>query len=72
VPIRSLSDFLNYIGYKQQRRLFVPGSDVPYNLKSGSRSTGVSDSPAARQSSGQTSGAYSGNPNLKKVFRSGQ
>jgi hypothetical protein len=72
VPIRSLSDFLNYIGYKQQRRLFVPGSDVPYNLKSGSRSTGVSDSPAARQSSGQTSGAYSGNPNLKKVFRRGQ
>lgn len=71
VPIRSLSDFLNYIGYKQQRRLFVPGSDVPYNLKSG----------APPKSSGQTSGAYSGNKNLKpqqstgqssKVFRSGK
>jgi hypothetical protein len=81
VRVVSLSDFLSYIGYKPQRRLFVPGSDVPYNLKSGSGSAKVDDSPAARQrSTGSTSGAYSSDKALKpkntsnmsgKVFRGG-
>jgi hypothetical protein len=34
IRIVSLSDFLKYIGYKSDRRLFVPGSDVPHRLKS--------------------------------------
>jgi len=34
VGVVSLSDFLKYIGYKLDRRPFVPGSDVPYRLKS--------------------------------------
>lgn len=73
VPIRSLSDFLNYIGYKQQRRLFVPGSDVPYNLKSGSRSQGVGETlGSAHKSSGQTSSAFSGDKNLKAQKSTGQ
>jgi hypothetical protein len=83
VRVVSMGDFLNYIGYKSQRRLFVPGSDVPYNLKSGSHSTGVGDaSGSSRTSSGSTSGAYSGDKAVKarsnsadgssKVFRGGK
>src|SRR5207302_5032226 len=60
VRVVSLSDFLSYIGYKPQRRLFVPGGDVPYNLKSGSASPAVGESlGGSRKSSGATSGAYS-------------
>ena len=84
VRVVSLSDFLKYIGYKQQKRLFVPGSDVPYNLKSGAHSTGVGEALGdSRKSSGQTSSAYSGDKALKpktmvrgdgtsKVFRGGK
>ena len=84
VRVVSLGDFLSYIGYKGQRRLFVPGSDVPYNLKSGSHSTSVGESSGSkRQSSGTTSGAYSGDKATKprsnssgdgtsKVFRGGR
>jgi len=84
VRVVSMGDFLNYIGYKSQRRLFVPGSDVPYNLKSGSHSTGVGESSgSSRTSSGATSGAYSGDKATKpktnarsdgssKVFRGGK
>ncbi len=79
VRVISLSDFLTYIGYKSQRRLFIPGGDVPYNLKSGSQSAAVGESSGSkRQSSGQTSGAYSGDKTLKpkstgsKVFRGGK
>jgi hypothetical protein len=66
VRMVSMGDFLSYIGYKSQRRLFVPGSDVPYNLKSGSHSTGVGESSGSkRQSQGNTSGAYSGDKSTK-------
>ncbi len=81
VRVVSLSDFLSYIGYKPQRRLFVPGSDVPYNLKSGSASAAVGESlGASRKSSGATSGAYSSDKSQKpkntsnikgQVFRGG-
>jgi hypothetical protein len=83
VRVVSMGDFLSYIGYKSQRRLFVPGSDVPYNLKSGAHSTGVGESSGSkRQSQGATSGAYSGDKATKpksntrgdgtsKVFRGG-
>jgi hypothetical protein len=82
VRVVSLSDFLNYIGHKQQRRLFQPGSDVPYNLKSGSHSTAVGESSGSKRvSSGQTSGAYSGDKAVRpkttgdgttKAFRGGK
>lgn len=85
VRIVSLGDFLNYVGYKPQRRLFVPGGDVPWNLKSGSHSASVDEtgSSAARKSSGNTSKLYTpdkSKPNYKsnnsssvsgKVFRGG-
>ncbi len=36
VRVLSLGDFLNYIGYKNQQRLFVPGdTNSKWNLKSG-------------------------------------
>ena len=84
VRIVSLGDFLTYIGYKSQRRLFVPGSDVPYNLKSGAHSTGVGESSGSRRTSaGTTSGAHSADTAIKpksnksgdgttKVFRGGK
>lgn len=66
VRVVSLSDFLTYVGYKSQRRLFIPGSEVPYNLKSGAHSAGVGESSGSkRQSSGTTSGAYSSDKSVK-------
>lgn len=61
VRVVSLGDFLNYMGYKPQRRLFVPGGDVPWNLKSGSQSGSVNEagSASSRRSSGNTSKLYS-------------
>lgn len=71
VRVVSLGDFLNYVGYKPQRRLFVPGGDVPWNLKSGSHSTSVDETGGAssRRSSGATSGLYS--PDQAKKAKSG-
>jgi hypothetical protein len=73
VRVLSLSDFLVYIGYKTQRRLFVPGGDVPYNLNAGSHSSSVKESSgSSRKSSGNTSGAYSGDKSTKaKTFSGG-
>jgi hypothetical protein len=79
VTIVSLSDFLNYIGFKTQRRLFKPGSEAGYNLKAGTR--GASVEKAYNHPSGKTSGVYSGNKNLRpksstgttsKLFRGGK
>ena len=63
----SLGDFLSYIGYKSQRRLFVPGSDVPYKLKSGSRSAAVDETTGTHKSSGTTSEAYTNSSNKKSA-----
>ncbi len=84
VRVVSLSDFLTYIGFKAHRRLFVPGSDVPWNLKSGAASGSVGEAMGSsrRSSGGSTSGAYSGDKMQKsknsssnaatpKVFRAG-
>ena len=84
VRIVKMSDFLNYVGYKVQRRLYIPGSEIPYNLKAGAASKGVNESSGSkRQGSGSTSGAYSGDKAIKprstssgdgtnKVFRGGK
>jgi hypothetical protein len=80
VRIVSLSDFLAFIGYKSQRRLFVPGGDTPYTLKYGSRSASTEEPLGSRKSTGTTSGAYAGDKMLKpktsggttsKLFRGG-
>lgn len=59
VRIISLSDFLNYIGFTTQRRLFRPGESAPYILKEGARSASVDESVGKRESSGNTAGVYS-------------
>jgi hypothetical protein len=38
VRVISLKDFLEYLGFKAKRRIFVPGGEAPYNSKTGSRS----------------------------------
>ncbi|MCH8828241.1 MAG: hypothetical protein IID45_01555 [Planctomycetes bacterium] len=72
IRILRLADFLAYIGYKADRRLWRPGTPVPWNLKSGSRSTTVNETIGKRQSSGQTSGVYSRSKRLKQPKSSGQ
>jgi hypothetical protein len=73
VRVLSLGDFISYIGYVSQRRLFVPGEDAPYKLKSGSASAAVGEALGAnRKSAGTTSSQYSGDKNLKaKTFSGG-
>ena len=57
IKIVSLKDFLTYLGWKPESRLYIPGSDTPFKLKAGSHSTGVNDSLGDRTSAGQTSKA---------------
>lgn len=68
IRIVSLNDFLAFIGYKSQRRLYVPGGDAPYTLQDSSRQL----STERIFKSGKNSGAYSGDKNLKiESFRGG-
>lgn len=60
VRIVRLNDFLAYMGYKPQQRLFLPGEDMPYTLKGGSRTTGTVDTIGG-------SGSASGN--TSEIFR---
>jgi len=54
----SFGDFLNYIGYKPQQRLFIAGEDRPNKLKAGARSTGTNQYTGNRTSTGQTSARF--------------
>lgn len=67
VRVVGINDFLSYIGYKPQRRLFIPGSGVPSKIKAGAKQTGVND-----VSSGTVSGAYKGNKRLRNQVFTGQ
>ena len=57
IKIVSLKDFLTYLGWKPESRLYIPGADTPFKLKAGARSTGVNDSLGDRTSAGATSKA---------------
>jgi len=58
----SLNDFLAYIGFKPQRRLYIPGlTEQGYKLKAGSQSTSVNESLGDRTSGGRVSDIF--NPN---------
>jgi prefoldin subunit 5 len=60
VRIVNLNDFLSWIGYQPQRRLFVPGADQEkYPLKAGQRPV------PADKGTGQVSGAITGNKRIK-------
>ena len=52
----NFGDFLNYIGYKAQQRLYVAGEKRPFTLKYGARSASTDEALGAnRLSTGQTS-----------------
>ena len=66
VRVVSLNDFLAWIGYTPQRKLFVPGTQRGYQLKAGQRE------PPVDKMSGQVSGAISGNKRIKPQTSTGQ
>jgi gas vesicle protein len=68
----NLGAFLEFIGYKPQRRLYRPGDGTPYKLKSGSHSTATNENIGNRESSGQTAGVYSRSKRLKQPKSTGQ
>jgi hypothetical protein len=55
IRVVRLNDFLEYIGWKPQLRLWQPGENKPFNLSSGSQSASVDETYQDRTSSGQTS-----------------
>lgn len=63
VRIVSLSDFLNFIGYKPQRRLYLPG-DTKYNLQQGVPRPSY-DTTGTSTATGNVSGTFS-DENLTK------
>lgn len=66
VRVVNLNDFLSWIGYQPQRKLFVPGAEKGYDLKAGQREAPI-DTRANR-----VSGAISGNKKIKPPTSSGQ
>lgn len=66
VRIVNLNDFLSWIGYQPQRKLYVPGSEKPYDLKAGQREAPI-DTRANR-----VSGAIGDNKRIKPATSSGQ
>ena len=65
VRIVNLNDFLSWIGYQPQRRLYVPGTEQDgYPLKNGQRPAPVD------KVSGQVSGAINGNKRIKPATSS--
>ncbi|MCA8982295.1 MAG: hypothetical protein KDA76_00930 [Planctomycetaceae bacterium] len=55
----SLNDFLAYIGFKPQRRLYIPGlADKEFTLKAGSQSTKVNETIGDRRSTGRVSDIF--------------
>lgn len=80
IRVISLNDFLSFIGYKSQRRLYVPGGDTPFTLKNAGRGASAEQPRPGTVSTGNVSGLYSrdkkpstnssGQP-VKGLFRSG-
>lgn len=61
-----MSDFLSYIGFIPERRLFIPGTvDRPFNLKNGAASAGVDEGAGDRTSAGSVSGLFTRSKRLK-------
>lgn len=59
VRVVSLHAFLDWIGHANKKRVWRPGEQVPWTLKAGARSTGVSENLSGQTSTGSTSGLYS-------------
>ncbi len=68
-----LSDFLEHIGYRPQRRLYVPGLvDRPFNLRAGAASVGTNEIIGDRRAAGTVSGVYGRSKKLKPQTSAGQ
>jgi len=72
VRVVNLNDFLSFIGYKPQRRTWVPGMKIPWNLSAGAHSASLKSKVGDRSSSGQVSGAYTRSKRLLQQKSSGQ
>jgi hypothetical protein len=73
VRVVSLHDFLNWIGYKNKKRVWRPGEQGSWTLSAGSRSTGVNETIGNQSSStGTTSGLYSRKTRLGPAASNGQ
>jgi hypothetical protein len=69
----NLNDFLSYIGYRPQQRIYIPGVvDRPFNLRSGAHSVTTSETIGDRSSSGQVSKKFGTGRRLKPGASSGQ
>lgn len=56
-----LNDFLAFIGFKPQRRLYIPGlADKEFTLKAGSRDTLISEDLNERRGTGKASDIFEG------------
>lgn len=61
-----MSDFLSYIGFIPERRLFVPGTvERPFNLKNGAASAGVDEGGGDRTAAGAVSELYTKSKRMK-------
>ncbi|RMG37724.1 MAG: hypothetical protein D6725_08475 [Planctomycetota bacterium] len=69
----SLSDFLAWMGYRPQRRLYIPGmTQRPYNLKAGAASATVGEAVGNRTSTGTVSGLFTRKRKLRYSPSTGQ
>ncbi|MFT5326625.1 MAG: hypothetical protein ACI8P0_004502 [Planctomycetaceae bacterium] len=68
-----LSDFLEHIGYRPQRRLYIPGLvDRPFNLRAGAASVGTNEVVGDRSAAGAVSGVYGRSKRLKPQSSAGK
>jgi hypothetical protein len=58
IRVVRLNDFLDYIGYKPEQRLWKPGENRPFNLQQGTPGKKVDDTFQDRSSDGTTSEIY--------------
>lgn len=66
--VMPLNDFLAFVGFKPQRRLYIPGlADKEYTLKAGAASTGVNENVGDRRSTGRVSEIFTPNQTGQKT-----
>jgi hypothetical protein len=70
VQVISLNEFLTWVGYKNQQRVFRPGENQPYTLGAGAASEGTGQSYQDRTSGGNTSSLFTP-PNSRSSQRFG-
>lgn len=68
----SLSDFLEWIGYRPKRRIWRPGDTREFTLKAGAQSTAVNETIGDRASSGQVSRVFTNQKGRKQDVSEGQ